>query len=355
MAQLTFREAVQSDHVSLEALFAATPMGSQIRLCFERDPDFFAGSMVQSVEPCVRGFFDDNGQAVGIFSAGIRRVWLDGEVTMRYLSDLRIHQEYQGGSLLARGFRKLRDDVFAPGEWAQTLVLEDNMKALELLQSRRAGLPDYRAAGRYISWLLAPQRVASKGGWRVRRATMDDLPAMRELLAESSKRRSFADLTDLLAIGGPRWRNLALSDFLLAEGRCGIRGMLGLWEQSGFNRMRVCGYSPATSMIRPVWNGFAWISNRVTLPPVGELVRARKATAVACVDDDPAILRALLAAALGGKDAIPLLVGFSAADPLCSALMHLSAHRSHGRHFLVGWDGTPPEWKEPFSFDLARI
>ncbi len=355
MARVTFREALQSDHVALEALFAATPMGLRIRLCFERDPDFFAGSMVQSEKPCVRGFFDDKGQAVGVFSAGTRRVWLDGGVTMRYLSDLRIRPEFQSGTLLARGFRNLRNDVFAPGEWAQTLVLEDNMKALELLQSRRAGLPEYRAAGRYNSWLLAPQRVVCHGGCRVRQATVDDLPAMRELLAESSKRRSFSDLTDLSNIGGPRWRNLAISDFLLAETCGGILGMMGMWDQSSFNRMRVCGYSPGMSMIRPVWNRLARLNNRVTFPPVGELVRIRKATAVACVDDDPAILRALLSAALGGRDARLLLVGFSAADPLGAALKGLKAHRSHGRHFLVGWDGTPPEWKEPFSFDVARI
>ncbi len=355
MARLIFREAVQEDHAAIEALFAATSMGSRIRLCFERDPDFFAGSMVQSGEPCVRGFFDKDGRAVGIFSAGRRRVWLDGEVTMRYLSDLRIRPEYQGGSLLARGFLKLQEDVFAPGEWAQTLVLEDNVKALELLQSRRAGLPEYRAAGRYISWLLAPQRVGSDRGWRVRRASMDDLPAMRELLDASARRRSFADLTELSEIGGPRWKNLAISDFLLAEGRGRICGMMGLWDQSDFNRMRVCGYSPVMSVIRPVWNGLARISKRVTLPPAGGLVWMRKATAVACADDDPAILRALLAAALAGKDERPLLIGFSAADPLCSALGDLKAHGSFGRHFLVGWNGAPPEWREPFSFDVARI
>lgn len=47
MAGLTFRPAVESDHEALEDLFAATAMGSRVRIGFERDPDYFAGARVQ--------------------------------------------------------------------------------------------------------------------------------------------------------------------------------------------------------------------------------------------------------------------------------------------------------------------
>ena len=351
MAGLTFRPAVDSDHQALEALFAATPMGSRIRIGFERDPDYFAGARVQADDLCVRAFFENNGRAVGMFSAGSRRVWADRETPMRYLSDLRIHPDWQGSSLLARGFRLMRREVFRPGEWAQTLVLEDNLRALELLTSRRGGLPEYRPAGRYVSWLLPSQRIDSDSGIHVRRATTEDLGGMQLLLDESARRRSFAGLVDLADLGKPTWRDLAVGDFLVAEKHGKIAGMMGLWDQSGFQRLRIHGYSPVVAALRPAWN----LLGGVKLPEAGETVPLCKTTAIACEEDDPGILRALLAAALAENSGRLLLAGCSMEDPLAAAFRGIKGRKDHGRHFLVGWDGEPPDWKEPFAFDVARI
>ncbi len=350
-AFLTIRRAVQTDHAALEELFRATPMGSRIRLCFERDPDFFAGTLVQADEPCVRAAFENGGRAVGVFSAGSRRVWLGGEMPMRYLSDLRIHPDWQGSALLARGFKLLRKEVFRQGEWAQTLVLEDNVRALEMLATRRGGLPEYRPAGRYVSWLLPNQRLVRRSDCHVRRATRADLESMQVLLDASSRRRSFAGMVSLADLGKPGWRDLAIEDFLLAECDGVVTGMMGLWDQSGFQRLRIQAYSPMVAALRPVWNSFA----SVALPKAGKHLPLRKVTAIACEDDDPEILRSLLAAALRENDKRPLLLGLSAEDPLGVALRGLKGRMDFGRHFLVGWDGEPPEWDEPFAFDVARI
>jgi hypothetical protein len=351
VAGLIFRPAEQSDHEALEALFAATPMGSRIRIGFERDPDYFAGARVQSEELCVRAFFENSGRAVGMFSAGSRRVWVDGEIPMRYLCDLRIHPEWQGSSLLARGFREMRREVFRPGEWAQTLVLEDNVRALELLASRRAGLPEYRPAGRYVSWLLPSQRIDCDSGIRVRSATTADLGTMQSLLDAAARRRSFAGMVDLAELGGPSWRGLGIEDFLVAEKHGEIAGMMGLWDQSGFQRLRIHGYSRAVAALRLVWN----LSGGVPLPKAGRTVPLCKVSAIACEKDDPGILRAMLATALAECDGRLLLAGCSVEDPLSAAFRGLNGRMDHGRHFLVGWDGEPPEWREPFAFDVARI
>ncbi len=337
--------------MALEELLCATPMGSRIRLCFERDPDFFAGARVQAEDTCVWAAFEGSGRAVGVFSAGSRQVWLGGGVPMRYLSDLRIHPDLQGSSLLARGFRLLRKEVFRPGEWAQTLVLEDNVRALEMLTGRRGGLPEYRAAGRYVSWLLPNQRIDVRSEHQVRRATWADIGAMQILLDASSRRRSFAGVVNLADLGKPGWRDLTIDGFLVAERDGVVIGMMGLWDQSGFQRLRIQAYSPMIAALRPLWNSFA----SVPLPKAGEVLPLRKATAIACEGDDPAILRALLAKALAGSDKRLLLLGMSAEDPLGVALRGLKGRVEYGRHFLVGWDGEPPEWEEPFGFDVARI
>ena len=351
MAGLISRPALQADHAALEELFRATSMGRRIQIGFERDPDYFVGARVQAEAPCIRGFFDGDGRALGLFSAGSRRVWLGGEIGMRYLSDLRIHPDRQGSSLLARGFCVVRREIFRPGEWAQTLLLEDNVQALKLLTSRRGGLPEYRPAGRYVSWLLPRQRIGAIPGIKVRRAATTDLGAMQVLLDAAARRRSFAGMVDLADLGMPFWQDFVVEDFLVAEQDCVVVGMLGLWDQTGFQRLRIRGYSRTVAALRPLWNAVA----SVPLPGVGQTLPLWKATAVACLEDDPTILRALLSSALAGNDRRLLLLGFSALDPLVAALRGVKGRCEYGRHFLVGWEGAPPEWQEPFAFDVARI
>lgn len=355
MAGLNIRPAGPGDHAALEDLFRATSMGSSIRLNIERDPDYFDGARVQAEKPCVWAAFDENGRAAGMLSAGMRRVWLGGEREMRYLCDLRIHRDWQRSTLLARGFRLLKREIFAPGEWAQTLVLEDNLQAIELLSSHRAGLPEYRPAGTYVTWLLPSQAVIADPVIPVRRAKRADLPEMQGIYDNSIQRRSFAPVLDFSDLGEPAWRDLAIEDFLVAERDGRVAGMLGLWDQSAFQRLRIAGYSQALSLLRPLWNAGTRVSGGVALPKPGDALPLKKVTAIACQDDDPAILRALLARALQADDGKLLLVGMSAADPLATALQGLRGRQDRGRHFLVGWEGEPPPWQEPFAFDVARI
>lgn len=355
MAGLIFREALPGDHAALETLFSETSMAGKIRIGSDRAPDFFAGSRVQAEEICVWGVFTPDGRAVGAFSMGKRQVWLNQErVPMRYLSDLRIHPDWRNGTMLANGFRTMRESIFEKGEWAQTLVLEENLPALEFLRSRRAGLPEYREAGRYRSWLLPAQKI-SKPIHQVRRARADDLPAMQLLLDDFSRRRSFTPVIDLRNLGDAYLNELAVEDFLVAEDAGKIIGMMALWDQSPFQRLRVDGYSPCMAAVRPLWNLVAGLLGGIPLPPKGSPLPIVKTSMLASSEDDPAILGSLLAFAVPQLMGKMLLIGLSEKDTLTAALDGLKGRKFSGLHFLVGWNGEPPTWQEPFGFDPARI
>lgn len=355
MDRVTIREAVAADHAALERLFSETSMAGAIRIGSDRSPDFFAVSRVQATEPCVWGAFASDGRAVGVFSAGERLVHLDGvNVPMRYLSDLRIHPDWRNGTVLSRGFRSLREKVFSEGEWAQTLVLEGNTPALEILCSGRMGLPRYHPAGRYVNWLL-PQQAISRFDFPVRNACAADLPAMQRLLDSFSRRRSFSAAVDLNKLGGSFLNRLGIEDFLVAEDAGEICGMMAIWDQGKFQRLRVDGYSPAMLAARPLWNLAARMSGGLRLPTPGSAIPIRKATMLACADDDPSILKSLLSVALSSGNGALLSVGLSEKDPLAAELSGLKGRIFRGRHFLVGWGGEPPEWREPFGFDPGRI
>lgn len=355
MAGVKFRQAVPADHGTLEKLFSETSMAGAIRIGSDRTPDFFAASEVQATEPCVWGAFSMDNEAVGVFSAGRRDVWLGGtRVPARYLSDLRIHPQWRDGTLLARGFRAVRNEIFQKGEWAQTLVLERNLPALNFLRSGRGGLPEYRPAGRYVNWLLPRQRLP-KPAHRVRAADASDLPAMQILLDESSKRRSFSAAVDLGQLGGPFLRDLSIENFIIAKDSGEIRGMIALWDQRRFQRLRVDGYSKGMAAIRPFWNLASRLNGGTVLPQPGNTIPIIKTGMVACAEDDPHILRSLLSTALIASEGHLLSVGLSECDPLAGAMTGLRGRAVRGLHFLAGWEGEPPRWEEPFGFDPARI
>ncbi len=355
MSGLIYREALAEDHESIERLFRETSMPGAIRIGSDRAPDFFAASRVQAEETCVWGVFTGEGRAVGVFSMGRRMVWLgEQKMLMRYLSDLRIHPDWRKSTMLAKGFRVMRENVFAKGEWAQTLVLEQNLPALEFLRSRRAGLPEYREAGRYRNWMLPAQKIPA-AEYRVRKAQASDLLEIQFLLDTFSQRRSFSPVIDLTKIGEPYLNGLSLDDFLVAEKSDVIVGVMALWDQGKFQRLRVDGYSAGFAVARPILNFYARLRGIAVFPAPGNAIPMVKATAIACANDDPAVLRSLLATAVTMHKRCYLSIGLSEKDPLITAMEGLRGKVFKGRHFLVGWEGHPPDWEEPFLFDTARI
>lgn len=256
--------------------------------------------------------------------------------------------------MLAKGFRTMRENVFEKGEWAQTLVLEENLPALDFLRSRRAGLPEYREAGRYRSWLLPAQKMPMPLH-PVRRARVEDLPAMQLLLDGFSRRRSFSPVIDLQNLGDAYLNGLGVEDFLVAEDSGEIIGMMALWDQSSFQRLRVDGYSLVMTAVRPFWNPGARLLGGIPLPAPRNALTIVKASMIACSGDDPAIFRSLLAFAFPQLMGKMLLIGLSEKDALTDALDGLKGRKFGGLHFLVGWEGEPHAWEEPFGFDAARI
>ncbi len=325
-----------------------TTMGNSIRICTERGDDFFLGSHVQAEKPEVWGAFEeDSGRAAGVFSAGARRVFLNGDVRdVRYLSDLRIRPEYRRGLVLARGFRILREHVFAEGEWAQTLVLDDNAEAATVLTSGRAGLPDYRPCGRFRTWIFRPQKVRNTGGGiRVRTAGPSDVSAIQALQEREASTAAFTPWLDLDRMHTPEFR--------LAYHKDALVGMIGIWDTSSYRQTRIDGYGLGIRLARPFANVWAALRNLPRLPCEGSTIRMKAITAVLCRDRDPQILRALLASVLnaGGLYGITLDVR----DPLADALRGIRAHRATAAHYLVGFSGTPPRVDEPLYFDFARL
>ena len=355
MPDLVIRECRAADSEALCELVGSIAMGDRIRIVFDRSPDYFTGTAVQAQSPMTIGCFRNDGRAVGVFTLGFREVLVGGQKQLiYYLSDLRIHPEYRGGRLLFKGFAKLRE-IVGDDTFLQTLILEDNVAALKLLTSRRANLPSYHPAGRYQTFFVPTGKlpVSEASDLIVRPARRDDLPAMQFLYDEEAPKRSFSPVYDFSAIGiDTYFAGLKLADFLLAFSDGKLVGMIGLWDQSAFKRIRVDAYSQLIAWTRPVTNYFSG----VRLPRVGGTISTFSGTACAIRQNDPTILNLLLRTAVSHLPKGKLIVlGFDERDPLVDGLHGLRARSEFGRHFLVSFEKTPPLESDLFAFDAARI
>jgi hypothetical protein len=360
------RPASRGDSDALATLLDECPMGSSIRLVMQRRPDYFVGASVQAQRPVIIvGEEVASGRLVGSFAAGARDVYVDGKArSVRYLSDLRIHPDHRHGTLLARGYRYLREKVFAVGEWAQTVVLDDNRPALDVLTSGRAGLPRYHPAGDYHCYMVsAGQRIRTTStNLQIRAARASDIEAVQVFYDREAPRKAWCPVYCFRDLDSEYYRGLGIEDFVLAHRGSELVGMAACWDQSAYKQTRVASYERGLRWLRPAYNVAARIiPGRVPLPPAGTFLKSSYASAIHCLEDDPAILSTLLthllpAAHQSGADY--LAVGLDAASPLCNALHHWRHYLVQGGHYLVGFGGgTPPLRKAggEFYFECARI
>ncbi len=368
MSRLRIRLARPEDSAALCTLLGQTAMGSAIRVTMERRPDYFIAARIQAQEPiAVVAEEQASGRLVGVFAAGRREVYADGSRRqLRYLSDLRIHPDYRGGSLLARGFRFLRDEVMEPGEFAQTLILEDNSEALRLLTSGRACLPAYHPIGDYI-YDLIPTRARRHrhplppGDVRFSRARINDLGDMQTFFDREASRRTFYPTLDFatMARGDDYYRGADITSFWLARRGEEIVAMAGLWDQSAFKQTRICGYAPGLARWRPLLNGIARLAGTGRLPKAGERVKTLPAQALLVRGNLPSLAVALIGRLLtdaAAKGADYLSLGLAADDPLLPAHDAFKGRRVVGKHFLVTFGTTtPPGFEGPVHFECARL
>lgn len=318
-------------------------MPGAMQIAFRREPSYFQageveGSFRQTVV-CRHGE-----QIVGCGGRSIAARWVNGAPQpIGYLGRLRLLPQHRRQGLVPRGyafFRKLHADGRTP--LYLTTIAADNRIALDQLTSGRAGLPQYHDAGRYHTLVMTRRRLppaVAVTGLTLRRAALDDRPAILEFLAAVGPRRQFfphlaAD--DLFADRG-LYRGLAPSDVWLAwrDGR--LCGTLGVWDQRTFRQSQIVGYSGGLRLARPAYNLVAPLVARPQLPRPGAMLACRFAAFPLTCDDEPAVLAALLHVALRESLAPgeSLLCGMHETDPLRAVLDRFAALRYVTRLFHV--------------------
>jgi hypothetical protein len=336
--------AAPGDEAGLRELLRSTSMEGRMRLSFRREPDYFRAASLGNLETTVIVARESaGGRVAAAGSRALRRAYVDGrERTIGYLSSLRIREDAARSTLLARGYRFLRE-LHGDGAAAfyVTTILEGNEAAERVLTSGRAGLPAYVPAGRlntYLVPLYRPPAGRRPGG---RRADQGVCPTL-EFVNDFNRQWQFA----------PVWRaeDCPPADGLRILRRGGeIAGTLALWDQEELKQTVVTGYSGALRFLRPVMAAAAKFGLAPKLPPPGGSLRCLYAAMIGARDQDAfgELLESAIAERSGAGYAY-LLLGLSDRHPFREVVERHSAMTIRSRIYVVYWsDSRPAELPSP--------
>ena len=326
------RVATPDDNAARCELFGRVSMESDVALSVRREPDFDALYRLQS---CTWKSYvvEMDGCVEGTGTVLIRDGYIDGERRrVGYLGDLRFSPKVEGRGLLDRFYRRVLErarEEFGC-ELFLTAVITSNERALRALtldtvRSLRAGRPRYLPVGDFdirSLHLMMPKR-RERGNIGVRRATVEDLPALAALLDADARLRPFGYPCDVAELERRLrdWPGLTINSFYLAYDDAGaLRGCFALWDARAVKRMIVTAYRGSMRRARVVYDLMARVLATSPLPEQGDAFRYLYITHQAVPSGDPRVLRALLLEAYRDARSVRAHHFISACSPLGNSL-----------------------------------
>jgi hypothetical protein len=305
-SRFRFELASPADDADLRRIMAETPMPGRITVSFRREPSWFGAAVVDGSSRQVVACRDtETGRIIGFGCRSLRELYVNGQIeTVGYLSSLRVLEEYRNLGLIAPGyafFHELHADNRVP--YYLTTIAEGNETALRVLTSGRAGLPGYHPFGRYHTLAIPlPRRSrrvpAPPAGMTIRPARAEDVSVILHFLRQWGPQRQFFphyERSDLIMPEG-LLRGLELDRLLLAERGGHLVGTLAGWDQHAYRQSVVHDYAGPIRWLRPLYNGWAWLRGRPSLPAIGQPLRYLTAALPAEAEDQEGVFAALLAA-----------------------------------------------------------
>lgn len=349
MSRFSFSLATPADDAALRERMAQDRMEGNIAVSFRREPSYFAGSRLQGDQvQTITCRENATGQIVGLGSRCSALHYFNGQACrIGYLSDLRADPRYRKGTLLARGYRLLRQLHEAdPLPAYYSVIFENNQAALQSLLGARAGLPNYIPMGKILTPALHldfAKPAITLDGITLRRATPADLPPLLALLNRHLATRQFAPVyqaSDFAADG--RCLGLRPEHFFIAHNRQGeLLAALAAWDQASVRQTHIERYSTGLALLRPFYNALSALSPLKPLPAPGSRVPYLYLACVAVQDDDIALLRALLRHAYRALCSGPwhyAILGLHEQDPLAPLLQAYRSIPAAGLLFRVEFD-----------------
>jgi hypothetical protein len=361
MSRYEFSLARAEDDAQLRACMSGVWMEGRMALSFRREPNYFAacrlqGDQVQTIKCIDR----HDGHIVGMGSRSTMRVHLNATAArLGCLSDLRALPEARHGTLLARGYRFLRElHRRDPVPFYLSVIFDGNRRALSNLLGARAGLPVYSPLGRirtpaiqfdFARELLLTEHTVFD------RAAGDSMPDILAFLSEQLPLKQFSPVVTAADFSeGGRLQGLRAQDFFVARRQGRIAACIAAWDQSDLRQTHVERYPISLNVLRPLVNLASKLSPIKPLPAPGAHVAHLYLCLAAVKDNDVALFRGLLRHAYNALRTGPwhyAILGLHERDPLAAAFDDYRCIAAAGQLFAVHY---PPD-ADPMKTIDGRI
>jgi len=344
MSQFEFGLSTLEDEPQLRERMAENWMRGNISVSFRREPNYFAGCQVQgSSFQVIKCQEKSTGKIISLGSRLIKPSWINGRVqNIGYLADLRLHQDYRQGTILARGYRFLRQLHEAdPVPLYYSLILDGNRAALNNLIGGRSGLPQYQDMGLILTpaiHLDLPKPEIKVAGVNFTRAKNHQLADILRFVQQCHAQKQFAPYYSLEDFHSSRLRGLTAEDFYLAIKDHRIVGVVAAWNQRSFRQTYIEAYSRKMAIIRPCYNLLAQLTPLKPLPHPGAEIPYFYLAFVAIEDHNPEIFRGLLRMLYCDRaksESHYFIAGLHESDPLASILGEYRRIEAAGRLFVI--------------------
>ena len=302
--QIVLAPAQQEDDADIRALLREAPMAGDIRLSLQREPHNWLAAAVEG-EPHYTFVARDssNGSFIGFGSRGVKQVWINGrQERIGYLSQLRSSASYTVRRRpMAEAFevtRKTRRPDELPFDF--TTIMSDNLRARRFLERGIKGFPSYRPLGELTTLTLTVRRGkrVAPPGVDIRKGTKELLPHIVACLQRNMQRYQLGPVwTEASLIHDEKTPGLRIEDFFLAYVKGKPVGCLALWDQRTFKQTVISGYSKRLGLLRPLLNMGMVLTAGPRLPAPGQSLPFAYLSHVGIDEDNPLVLRALIAAA----------------------------------------------------------
>lgn len=346
--RISFGLATPEDDLALRQLLQSIRMDGIISVSFRREPNYFAahhceGDFVQVITARDR----TSGQIVGMGSRSVRERYVAGiPRSIGYLSGLRIHPAYRGGTMLARGYQYLKQlDQDQRAEFYVTTIAMENKPAAVALLGGRAGLPSYIQIGRLNTWIIPKRKKPPKTSARcsVRPVTERELESLMSFLKQVSMTRALLPCYQLgdFAFPSCTFEGMRRNDFQGLWMDDQLVGTLGMWDQRGMKQYVVEKYDWWLGWTRPLYNVGAALTGRVRIPPPGaSLPLVTGALPLASEQGIEAFGDLVDAVASGLPDnADAIMIGLCEEDPLTEVMRGRAIQKYQTGIYVVSWDG----------------
>ena len=273
MDDQNFSIASEKDDFDLKKCLRSIPMEGSISIAFETEPSYFNAITVQGKKQQVVICKDEN-QLVGFGTIAVKPVFLNGKIVeIGYLSGLRGYPQYRKGTFLARAYKSLKKLIKENNlSFCLTTIIEDNLVARKILESGRAGLPNYNFFGNFSTFLIKPRKKIQGNGLEIVKGNKRPLEEIIEFMNTNGSKKQFYPYIEEKDFGSDYLRGLSQENFYVALNGSEIIGLVAKWDQESFKQTRVVGYDRKIRFARPFINLASRFTNVPRLPSEGELL-----------------------------------------------------------------------------------